>query len=806
MSSKQGLVETEPENDFSELLLESEFFEAMNDKKFAEYVETFISGSNWNSDSIPRQNSDNLSDHSIEQQIFRGAIASLYFFVQQNWTGPPITDEISNNEHLCHIVDRYVCHDLDVDGEYCNRSVQLPGLLFIAYQILVQKYEDFCQYSVASFWALRTISVYQRVLSGRSPSLEKMAYSVISSCLSLEELGIETEGLSGVENSSQLEMTLWLRNDFIENNAKLRCLFLLEVSIFSLSAFDIPMETIGFNPKMTGRLGRKTKYQEQPLAQLWVSSDSGKSFKSKDLTQNTNRTQETVGSSDEKVVEYFPPNIELKDSDLLGATVFEDTPEEEKPIDVLGQLLLVTDTFISMKTGSSEDQLADETARTTVERLITDPSCKNSSIRTLCFIIRNFLEESRGKNLTVPKASERMKYIFSLPLPPQVELQRLFAMFLGKMGLVKNAMDIFESLQRWEDLIDCCCLTGHISRALDLVDDRLGKESDVMSRARLYCVRGDLTRDEKYYLEAWNVSERRFARAKRSLGRLQMKNCQWSLATQSFLESLRINALYPEIWFSLAYCAQKIDDYSLAANALTRVIQQQPDNGEAWNNLASIYVQLNKKKEAVFALSEAVKHKRESWKIWENLLMVALSVGDETTQVVYAMETLLELRGRDGIYSEQLLHLVNQVISCFDGKDGDQSRRTLKRMLELLGRITSMVSSDPNVWEATAKLHHVAGYKDREIIALQKQIRCMSSHSWWQSEASLKKMLNATFSLNELCLDTGDEASCYSAKLHLDKIMSKCKELELETSLLQELEQDLDRLEKKLFALSRVDV
>ena len=58
--------------------------------------------------------------------------------------------------------------------------------------------------------------------------------------------------------------------------------------------------------------------------------------------------------------------------------------------------------------------------------------------------------------------------------------------------------------------------------------------------------------------------------------------------------SVAINSLDSHTWFLVAVCAMKVDDLATAANALTRVIQQDPEAGEAWVNLGSVQMQRGK--------------------------------------------------------------------------------------------------------------------------------------------------------------------------------------------------------------------
>ncbi|KAK4528532.1 hypothetical protein GAYE_SCF59G6476 [Galdieria yellowstonensis] len=757
-----------------------------------------------------------------KQSIFDGAVACLCLFVQQNYTGPPVSWDAVENLALVSLVKSINCYELDIDGEFCNRAVQFPGLLLVPYALLVENYNLFSEFKLLGWWALRTLRVYQNILSGRSPTLENLAYHLVSLYVDPESLGLEaSHNASDIVETvfdSNSERVLNWKQDCFRKSEYLCCLYLLEISLFHCSygryslaknILSQSMGCIGFFPKSTGRLGRRMKYQERSLAQLWLSPDS--------CNSKENSTKEKVCHLDNTIL--VPPNIPLMDSDALGDTVFDSEDDKSFPLSDLEQVLLVANAYITMESRPKGDSLSDEIVLSTIQRLITDSSCTNSIIRSTILMIRNMMEEDKGRyqervlkqweaiselySSTLPVASERLLYVYLLPFPPQVQLLKMFAMFLGKIGLVKNAMEIFEKLQRWEELIDCCCLIGHVSRAMSLIDERLALDLDSMSKARLYCILGDLTRDESQYQKAWDISNRKFARAMRSLGKLHVKNHQWELGFQSFLEALKINTLYPDIWFLLGFCAQNKGDLHSAANAFTRVVQQEPDNGEAWNNLAAVYVELKKNKEALFALSEAVKHKRESWKVWENLLIVSLSVEGEYGHTLNALEALVELKGRNGIYSEQLVTLVERIISEMARNKGNEALvRMCKRLLKLVGKITSMVSSDPNIWEASANLHHAAGCFEQEIADLQKQIRCLSGREWWNEDKLLNKMLTTSGRLNSLCIDVGDAASCYSSKLHTKKIIDKCKELNLEIETLHYLEQDLNALETKLDKLS----
>lgn len=87
-----------------------------------------------------------------KQSIFDGAVACLCLFVQQNYTGPPVSWDAVENLALVSLVKSINCYELDIDGEFCNRAVQFPGLLLVPYALLVENYNLFSEFKVGLFY------------------------------------------------------------------------------------------------------------------------------------------------------------------------------------------------------------------------------------------------------------------------------------------------------------------------------------------------------------------------------------------------------------------------------------------------------------------------------------------------------------------------------------------------------------------------------------------------------------------------------------------------------------------------------
>ena len=64
-------------------------------------------------------------------------------------------------------------------------------------------------------------------------------------------------------------------------------------------------------------------------------------------------------------------------------------------------------------------------------------------------------------------------FAFAVPLPPIVEMQKEYGEQLVACGLVGAAMEIFERLELWDNLLICYRLLEKVPQALDLVHKRL---------------------------------------------------------------------------------------------------------------------------------------------------------------------------------------------------------------------------------------------------------------------------------------------------------------------------------------------
>lgn len=70
------------------------------------------------------------------------------------------------------------------------------------------------------------------------------------------------------------------------------------------------------------------------------------------------------------------------------------------------------------------------------------------------------------------------------------------------MGCTSEALQIFEQLEMWEEVVDCYRRLKQLEKAEKLVRELITKKKDEPS---FYCILGDITNNLDYYKQAIEV-------------------------------------------------------------------------------------------------------------------------------------------------------------------------------------------------------------------------------------------------------------------------------------------------------------
>ncbi|KAA8498296.1 Tetratricopeptide repeat protein 27 [Porphyridium purpureum] len=645
---------------------------------------------------------------------------------------------------------------------------------------------------------------------------------------------------------------------------------LLELALFQMVSFNVSLarenlelskSALGLDVALGGALGMRTKFQQKAVSQLIVQQNSP-------AFALRSETPEEHACEQEHQHAKLPKNVALEDSDFLGYTklsseqggVDEATAHAASAQNLSGIqqcAILAEATYLQVAQASDETQreqiaaLAAHLLRVGYSETggkdqgthsdVQQSSPLNPLVACAALLIRTEYELERsgrymercmlqmevlgdfffdvmiesGPNASCAESvcregAARVRYIWAMQYPVRWELQKRLAMVLGRLGLVKSSIEIFSQLQMWEEVIDCYRLMGDVGKAESLIRQQIQAQGET---PRLCCVLGDVTSDESWYVKGWQLSGRRYARAKRSLGRLALHKEQFRDAVAHFREALAINALYPEVWFAMGYAALAYNDFATGADAFSRVLQLTPDSGQAWNNLSRCLKELGQHREAFVAMREATKHARDSAPVWDNYLMLAMHAHDAMA-CVQAMAQLLVLQKKDGVRGTALAYCVQEIIDGSTSSDATVRTNTAaiaKRLLEVLGHATALVSSNPAVWESYARLYgwFGAGSTDKELEARRRQVRAMGTGDripWTREHNAFEDMASACIGLADVALREGTTEAIHSAVLQLSSVLQRSREHCSTEKMFEALEQAHERLRTRQHALEEAKI
>eukprot|EP01135_Chromosphaera_perkinsii_P001715 Nk52_evm92s208 gene=Nk52_evmTU92s208 len=600
--------------------------------------------------------------------------------------------------------------------------------------------------------------------------------------------------------------------------------------------FRLAQEGSKLTVSLTGKMGKRTKFQQKDTAQLFLEAESRDENNEDELKEGSEDGQ---GESTSKC----PKQLELNDDTLLEAISFSEKVKEGN-IKVIDQCIILS-LCLDVKNHNAKHGLTTEEMFPYVTRVLANAN--NWMVHTMGLLLKTRLETEKMR--TVERAAlqlqvlvdqykdtreetsvvDRMKYFHCLEFPSLWQIRQELGERYMNLGVLRSAVEIFEDLQKWDLVVECYIALEQKKKAEDIARHRVEEERS----PKMMCLLGAVLDDISWFERAWECSGQRYGKAMRLMGTHHLHNQNWQQCIECFDKALKINSHNEGVWFSMGCAALRLESWKIAETAFRECVRINTENGEAWNNLASMCIKIKEYRKAYYALYEALKQRFDNWKMWENYLYVSLTL-KEYRSAIEAMNRIMDHKkdkDSSGVMNDDknasfkstakdykleavdvecLNVIVNAFITDAPLPAGRKMSNYERNIAKLLGRVVSIITSDRKIWSIYARFHRHLKNHDKYMDCALRSYRCSLVAGWESSPETFDvvieevlQLAEAYFELVQLDMDRDErilkgidqpKKLLYSTKLCVRGTFKKAENAPFGVSRIPELQAVLDKI------------
>lgn len=679
---------------------------------------------------------DSASIAISRSQLLHVGIAALNAFLQSNVTGPVLPfssaevilpQRIREQVNVRRGLRNDILRSLTVDGEAAYKLTPNVELFCVAKSILnhptlIDDQDTLCPPPLSAYAArLRVNFLHQKLLSEATGTLQTLIYN------DLEVI--------------RVALSRDLEKDSSSHTRHERARFLLERALIHIHhGFDAKARAdleqaaseTQFEFALTGKLGKRTKFQDRDISQLVVLAKSvGEDLRLPSATQRDGAEStkpQSLDLNDDTLLESISFKKDGKSKEEKSMTVREESslPQSLADVDPSNQPKLnPLDSIILLSLASAITNTSPEHGLTREETLpyatrVLEGGSSNWQVYSQALLVRSRIEgyktrtversvlqlqalvdqviadtasvsasESDGPVSTfLPRAdesdsasvSERLEYIWLLGFSTRWDLEAELAARWVHLGGLRTALEIYERLQMWAEAALCYAATEREDKARLIVRKQLFHPSEPNA----------VRENDKFEGPEVSPLPADAPRLFCILGDIDkdpaLYERAWEVSGKRYARAQRSLARH--------YISQKPPMFREAEQAYRASLQLNRLNHPAWFALGCVQLELEKWNDAVESFTRTVQLEDTDAEAWSNLAVALINIEPSTLDQNQRVnsETVAEDEEDEG-----------------DQEDGDKANESAKQIpqpyrnkrdaLVALHRAARLKHSDDRIWD-----------------------------------------------------------------------------------------------------------